>query len=147
MFRTSSIHQQERFLQAVFADLVCGNTRTTRHVQPLLRNGWTCRVVRVYLVGMRIYYLSLFHGFVGTTICSITSQKHLRLNTTVSFLEVSRLCTTAFCTRSILLLQNVLHESSLSRRKLHWWSLVSLSAYWRTELTLTEQWWIKVCTR
>ena len=24
------------FLQAVFADLVCGNTRTTRHVQPLL---------------------------------------------------------------------------------------------------------------
>ena len=23
------------FLQAVFADLVCGNTRTTRHVQPL----------------------------------------------------------------------------------------------------------------
>ena len=34
------------FLQAVFADLVCGNTRTTRHVQPLLHNGWTCRVVR-----------------------------------------------------------------------------------------------------
>ena len=35
MFRTSSVHHQERFLQAVFADLVCGNTRTTRHVQPL----------------------------------------------------------------------------------------------------------------
>ena len=33
-------------LQAVFADLVCGNTRTTRHVQPSLRNGWTCQVVR-----------------------------------------------------------------------------------------------------
>ena len=26
--------------------LVCGNTRTTRHVQPLLCNSWTCRVVR-----------------------------------------------------------------------------------------------------
>ena len=35
------------FLQAVLADLVCGNTRTTWHVQPLqLRNGWTCQVVR-----------------------------------------------------------------------------------------------------
>ena len=33
MFRTSSVHHQERFLQAVFADLVGGNTRTTRHVQ------------------------------------------------------------------------------------------------------------------
>ena len=34
MFRTSSIHHQERFVQAVFADLVCGTTvRTTRHVQ------------------------------------------------------------------------------------------------------------------
>ena len=36
MFRTSPVHHQERFLQAVLADLVCGNTRTTRHVQPLL---------------------------------------------------------------------------------------------------------------
>ena len=26
MFQTSSVHHQERFLQAVFADLVCGNT-------------------------------------------------------------------------------------------------------------------------
>ena len=32
-------------LQAVFADLVCGNKRTTRHTQPLLSNGWMCRVV------------------------------------------------------------------------------------------------------
>ena len=49
MFRTSSVHHQERFVQAVFADLVCGTTvRTTRHVQPLLRNGWTCRVVIVF---------------------------------------------------------------------------------------------------
>ena len=48
MFRTSPVHHQERFLQAVCADLVCGTTvRTTRHVQPLLRNSWTCRVVRV----------------------------------------------------------------------------------------------------
>ena len=36
------------FLQAVCADLVCGTTvRTTRHVQRLQSNGWTCRVVRV----------------------------------------------------------------------------------------------------
>ena len=35
MFRISPVHHQERFVQAVFADLVCGNTRTTRHVQPL----------------------------------------------------------------------------------------------------------------
>ena len=40
MFRTSPVHHQERFVEAAFADLVCGNTRTTRHVQP-------CRVVRV----------------------------------------------------------------------------------------------------
>ena len=48
MFRTSPVHLQERFLQAVCADLLCGTTvRTIRHVQPLLRNGWMCRVVRV----------------------------------------------------------------------------------------------------
>ena len=35
MFRTSPVHHQERFVQAVFADLVCGNTRTAGHVQPL----------------------------------------------------------------------------------------------------------------
>ena len=36
MFRTSSVYHQERFVQAVCADLVCGTTvRTTRHVQPL----------------------------------------------------------------------------------------------------------------
>ena len=34
-FRTSSVHHQERFVQAVCADLVCGNTRTARHVQAL----------------------------------------------------------------------------------------------------------------
>ena len=48
MFRTSPVHHQERFVQAVFAHLVCGTTvRTTRHAQALIRNGWTCRVVRV----------------------------------------------------------------------------------------------------
>ena len=47
MFRTSPVHLQERFVQAVFADFgMCCNTGTTRHVQALLRNGWTCRVVR-----------------------------------------------------------------------------------------------------
>ena len=36
MFLTSPVHHQERFVQAVFADLVCGTTvRTTRHIQPL----------------------------------------------------------------------------------------------------------------
>ena len=36
MFRTSPVHHQERFVEAAFADLVCGTTvRTTRHVQPL----------------------------------------------------------------------------------------------------------------
>ena len=39
MFRTSLVHLQERFLQAVCADFVRGNMRTARHVQPLLRNG------------------------------------------------------------------------------------------------------------
>ena len=33
MFWTSLVHLQERFLQAVRADLVCGNTRVTRHVR------------------------------------------------------------------------------------------------------------------
>ena len=47
------------FLQAVCTDLVCGNTRTTRHVQPLRSNGWTCRVVRVYFVGLHIYYMMI----------------------------------------------------------------------------------------
>ena len=57
MFRAPLVHHQERFLQAVFADLVCGNTRTTRYVQPLRSNGWTCRVVRVLLDCIYIYIL------------------------------------------------------------------------------------------
>ena len=36
MFRTSPVHHQELFLQAVFADFFLQ-----------LRNGWTCPVVRV----------------------------------------------------------------------------------------------------
>ena len=51
MFRTTSVHHQERFVQAVFADLVCSTTvRTTRQVQPVQSStlyGRTCRVVRV----------------------------------------------------------------------------------------------------
>ena len=36
------------FLTSYIRRLICGTTvRTARHVQPLLRNGWTCRVVRV----------------------------------------------------------------------------------------------------
>ena len=36
MFRTSPVHHQERFVQAVFADFgVCCITRTARHVQLL----------------------------------------------------------------------------------------------------------------
>ena len=31
MFQTSSVHHQERFVQAVFADLVCGSTRITTY--------------------------------------------------------------------------------------------------------------------
>ena len=30
MFRTPSVHHQERFVEAVLQTLVCGNTRTTR---------------------------------------------------------------------------------------------------------------------
>ena len=45
MFRTSSVHHQERFVQAVFVNLVCGNTRTTRHVQPL-RSCWTAYILQ-----------------------------------------------------------------------------------------------------
>ena len=50
MFRTSSVHHQERFVQAVFADYgmwyYCAYY-STRPVQPLLHNGWMCRVARV----------------------------------------------------------------------------------------------------
>jgi hypothetical protein len=31
MFRTSQVHPQESLVQAVCADLVCGDTRTTRY--------------------------------------------------------------------------------------------------------------------
>ena len=38
MFRTSSVHHHERFYKLYSQTLVCGNTRTTRHVQQLLRD-------------------------------------------------------------------------------------------------------------
>ena len=49
MFRTSSVHHQERFLQAVFADLVWGNTRTTRHIQPLQRPDVSSSTHSIYI--------------------------------------------------------------------------------------------------
>ena len=37
MFRTSLVHLQERLFYKLYSQtLVCGNTRTTRHVQPQL---------------------------------------------------------------------------------------------------------------
>ena len=47
MFRTSPVHHQERFVQAVFADLVCGNTRTAGHVQPL-QSVYVCMYICMY---------------------------------------------------------------------------------------------------
>ena len=47
------------FLQAVFADLVCGNMRTIRHVQPLRSNGWTCQVVRTVVPHTQVCKYSL----------------------------------------------------------------------------------------
>ena len=47
MFRTSSVHHQGRFVQAVFVHLVCGNTRITGHVQPLQSCRKTTYVLQV----------------------------------------------------------------------------------------------------
>ena len=41
MFRTSSVHHQERFVEAVFVVLLFVLLDTPS------RNGWTCRVLRV----------------------------------------------------------------------------------------------------
>ena len=54
MFRTSPVHLQERFVQAVFADLVCGNTRTTRHVQLL-------RSCRNFVTAERVEQYAYYH--------------------------------------------------------------------------------------
>ena len=54
MFRTSPVHHQERFVQAVFAHLVCGTTvRTTRHVQLLRSCGKNCV--------SSVYFITLYH--------------------------------------------------------------------------------------
>ena len=58
MFRTLPVHHQERFVQAVFADLVCGNTRTTRHVQPLKVTSQEVRIAGQYMM-MGYDYVSL----------------------------------------------------------------------------------------
>ena len=51
MFRTSSVHHQEHFLRAVFADLVCVNMRATRHIQPLQSCSYN-----FVMAGLHIYY-------------------------------------------------------------------------------------------
>ena len=81
MFRTSLVHHQERFVQAVCADLVCGNTSTTRiatyqictyslYKTLLMMDQWGPKHVKltyvmnktqslknfVYLVELHIYY-------------------------------------------------------------------------------------------
>ena len=53
---STSVHHQEHFVQAVFADLVCGTTvRTTRHVQPLR----SCSCVFCWTAYM---YYKMIHG-------------------------------------------------------------------------------------
>ena len=57
MFRTSSVHHQERFVQAVFADFgICCNTRTTRHVQPLQSCRTTCVLQDDTMSSFRIHF-------------------------------------------------------------------------------------------
>ena len=65
MFRTSPAHLQERFVQAVFGDLVCAVIRVLLDTSSsYVCNGWTCRVVRVYLVGL--------HMYVGRSSCKVS---------------------------------------------------------------------------
>ena len=59
MFRTSS----GAFLQAVFTHLVCGNKRTTRHVQPLRscrKNIKYFRNLFIYSSVEKVYYYDLW---------------------------------------------------------------------------------------
>ena len=57
MFRTSSVLHQERFVKPYSQTLVCGNTPTTRHVQPLrldvsssTHSSTTYQILRIQLV-------------------------------------------------------------------------------------------------
>ena len=88
-------------LQAVFAVLVCGNTRTTRHVQPLgicrkfflqLHNGWTCWVVCI-----------LPHTKTANTACKTLLMmdrwglKHVQLTYVMNKLTKKTLCILLDC--------------------------------------------------
>ena len=87
MFRTSPAHHQERFVQAVFADLASGNTCNPRHVQPLLRNGWTCRVVRTIVPHTKVCDTDCKNapddGPVRSEICraNLSAEKNLLIKT------------------------------------------------------------------
>ena len=84
MFRTSSVHLQERFVQAVCADLVCGNTRTAGHVQPLgsckQQNFCTLTENSQYCVFRRDYFMieqtELYHCKTTTTGSYVYKQSH-----------------------------------------------------------------------
>ncbi len=75
MFRTSSVHLQERFVQAVCADLVCGNTGTAGHVQELgsckQQNFCTLTQNNQYYVFRQYYFMTeqieLYHCKTKTT--------------------------------------------------------------------------------
>ena len=79
MFRTSPVHHQERFVQAVFVDLVCGNTRTAGHVQPL-------PILQIQLVKnapedgpvtiTQHYVLTIYMVFKYSFICFSTTTRH-----------------------------------------------------------------------
>ena len=58
MFQTSSVHHQERSVQAVSADFgMCCNTHTTRHVQPLQScRSYSYNFVRAGRVELYAYY-------------------------------------------------------------------------------------------
>ena len=47
MFRTSSVHHQECFVQAVFADFGMWSYCAYYSTRPAVTNGWKCRVARV----------------------------------------------------------------------------------------------------
>ena len=96
MFRTSSVHHQERFVQAVCADLVCGNTRTTRHVQPLQ----SCRknsskillnYVRSRRLGVEVWNLGLSPGH--SLLCYEEAGPFYLVTVTAKRLRYSDICT------------------------------------------------------
>ena len=86
MFRTSPVHLQERFVQAVCADLVCGTTvRTTRPVQPLRFNVFLFLHSRnlVALIYCRGY--ELVELYLHSPICTGTNIIYALLNNFKSY--------------------------------------------------------------